>query len=102
MTLIWDGKDDDDTSDAIDISGYGRDNFILMARSPTAAWDSGVLTVQVSPDGSGYCPLLDPNGDAVTLSADGAYPFTAQGNALKIVLASVAGAAADIDVWLVH
>jgi hypothetical protein len=60
-------------------------------------WDSGSLTLSVSPDGTLY---VDSGVTAITANGGGYYTNTAGDTTLRLVLASVAGAAADLDVWV--
>lgn len=60
-------------------------------------WDSGSLTLAVSPDGTLY---VDSGVTAITANGGGYYTNTAEDTILRLVLASVAGAVADLDVWV--
>lgn len=60
-------------------------------------WDSGSLTLSHSPDGTLY---VDSGMTAITANGGGFFTNTCGDTLLRLVLASVAAASADLDVWV--
>lgn len=60
-------------------------------------WDSGSLTLSISPDGTAY---YDSGVAAITANGGGFFANATDESILRLVLASVAAAGADLDVWV--
>jgi hypothetical protein len=80
----------------------GNTDFVLTQPCSVAVfvkgtWDSGSLTLSVSPDGTLY---VDSAATAVTANGGTFFANAAGDYMFRLVLASVAAAGADLDVWV--
>lgn len=84
------------------LTDNGNTDFVLnkpcsLAVFVKGTWDSGSLTLSVSPDGTLY---VDSAMSAITADGGAFFANAAADEMFRLVLASVAGAAADLDVWV--
>lgn len=98
VTTLVDGAADNVTAGNGTVLGWNGGLGTVVVVSPTAAYDSGVVTIYASADGTNWVSL---GSDAVFTAADGVKTFTlAAGVQITYGIASVAGAAADIDIYI--
>lgn len=82
------------------LAANGNTDFVAPYPASVAifakgTWDSGSLTLSVSPDGTLY---VDSGLTAITANGGGVYANTGKNSLLRLVLASVV-TASDLDVW---
>lgn len=96
VTTLVDGATDNVTVGNGTVMGWNGGTGTVFVLSPTSDYDSGVVTIYASPDGTNWVSL---GSDAVFSAADGVKTFTlAAGVQITYGIASVAGSSADIDV----
>lgn len=85
-------------NDEIDISGFGRDNFVSIVQG---TFGSGTVDLEVEVAAGVWVPVFDDDKVAMTgIDADESRPFTAVGLALRHVLSNQAGT--TLSSWITH
>ncbi len=91
-TQVVDGATDNVLSAAFDL--IPGNTYAVQVKSPTATYDSGVVTVEQTFDDTNFYATPDFS----SMGVDGMQTFVAMGTKGKFRIASVAAAGADIDI----